>query len=310
VGGTFVITLREGFEAALVLGLIYTYLDKIGARRKFRYVTTGAIVGVAASALLGLIVSLLSGPLVDLGPDLIGAAVLFAASGTLTWHGWWMRQHARAVRGELEERIGAAHARQQFWIVGVIAFTAVFREGAETVLFLWGLLTQIGARAGGTLLALGGFLGVAGAVMLGLLVFQGARQVNPRRFFAWTTVFLLLLAAGLFSTGVGRLQSLGVLPTADTLWDTSAWLDDGGFFGSLLAGLLGYRARPSTLEGAAYVAYLVGAGWLLFGGGAAPSAASAGASPSRRGEPLTAGGAQRQPTPAQLPEAPAPRPQR
>ena len=73
MGGTFVITLREGFEAALVLGLIYTYLDKIGARREFQYVTTGAILGVAASLLLGLMVTLLSGPLVDLGPDLIGA---------------------------------------------------------------------------------------------------------------------------------------------------------------------------------------------------------------------------------------------
>jgi len=163
VGGTFVITLREGFEAALVLGLIYTYLDKIGARREFRYVTTGAVVGVAASLVLGVMVTLLSGPLVDLGPDLIGAAVLFAASGTLTWHGWWMRQHARAVRGELEQRIDAAHARQQFWVVGVIAFTGVFREGAETVLFLWGLLTQIGTHAGGALLAVGGLLGVVGA---------------------------------------------------------------------------------------------------------------------------------------------------
>ena len=108
MGGTFVITLREGFEAALVLGLIYTYLDKIEARREFRYVTTGALLGVAASVLLGLMVTVLSGPLVDLGPDLIGAAVLFAASGTLTWHGWWMRQHARGVRGELEQRIGAS----------------------------------------------------------------------------------------------------------------------------------------------------------------------------------------------------------
>jgi high-affinity iron transporter len=293
VGGTFVITLREGFEAALVLGLIYTYLDKIGARREFRYVTTGAVLGVAASLVLGLMVSFLSGPLVDLGPDLIGAAVLFAASGTLTWHGWWMRQHARAVRGELEERIDAAHARQQFWVVGVIAFTGVFREGAETVLFLWGLLTQIGTHAGGTLLALGGFLGIVGAVVLGMIVFQGARQVSLRRFFAWTTVFLLLLAAGLFSTGVGRLQGLGVLPPADTLWDTSAWLDDRGFVGSLLAGLLGYRARPSTLEAVAYVAYLVVAGWLLFGGRPAPSLVPAEPRRGGRAQRATSGSARR-----------------
>ena len=266
MGGTFVITLREGFEAALLLGLIYTYLEKIGARREFQYVTTGALLGVVASVLLGVLVTLLSGPLVDLGPDLIAAAVLFSASGMLTWHGWWMRRHASAMRGELERQIDAAQVKQQFWVVGVIAFTGVFREGAETVLFIWGLLTQVGRNTGATLLALGGLLGVLAAVVLGVLVFHGARQLSLRRFFTWTSVFLLLLAAGLFSTGVGRLQGLGILPAADTLWDTSAWLDDQSFLGSLLSGLLGYRARPSTLEALAYGVYLILAGVLVFRG--------------------------------------------
>jgi high-affinity iron transporter len=266
MGGTFVITLREGFEAALIVGLIYTYLDKIGARREFRYVTVGALLGVVASLILGIMVTVLSGPLVDLGPDLIGAVVLFSASGMLTWHGWWMRRHALAIRGDLQRRIDAAQAQQQFWIVGVIAFTGVFREGAETVLFLWGLLTQVGKTAGASLLALGGLLGVVGAVVLGVLVFHGARQLSLRRFFAWTSGFLLLLAAGLFSTGVGRLQGLGFLSAADTLWDTSRWLDDRSFLGSLLAGLFGYRSRTSTLEAVAYGAYLVVAGALIFRG--------------------------------------------
>jgi high-affinity iron transporter len=266
MGGTFVITLREGFEAALILGLIYTYLEKIGARREFRYVTVGAVLGVVASLVLGVMVTVLSGPLVDLGPDLIAAIVLFSASGMLTWHGWWMRRHALAVRGQLERQINAAKAKQQYWIVGVIAFTGVFREGAETVLFLWGLLTQVGTSVGSSLLALGGLLGVLSAIVLGVLVFHGARQLSLRRFFAWTSAFLLLLAAGLFSTGVGRLQGLGVLPAADTLWDTSAWLDDRSILGSLLAGLLGYRARPSTWEAAAYVAFLIVAGALIFWG--------------------------------------------
>jgi high-affinity iron transporter len=264
MGGTFVITLREGFEAALLLGLIYTYLEKIGARREFRYVTVGAFLGVVASMILGVMVTMLSGPLVDLGPDLIAAAVLFSASAMLTWHGWWMRRHAQAIKGELQRQIDAAQAKQQFWIVGVIAFTGVFREGAETVLFLWGLLTQVGKNTGGSLLALGGVLGVLGAIILGVLVFHGARQLSLPRFFAWTSALLLLLAAGLFSTGVGRLQGLGILPAADTLWDTSAWLDDQGPLGSLLAGLLGYRARPSTLEAVAYGAYLLVAGVLIF----------------------------------------------
>src|SRR5262249_42159165 len=205
------------------------------------------------------------GPLVDLGPDLVSAAVLLTAAALLTWHGWWMRQHARAIRGELERRIDTARATQQFWVVGLIAFTAVFREGAEMVLFLWGLLTQVVARAGPGPLAAAGVLGLLGAAGLGLLVFRGGQRLSVGRFFAVTSVVLLLLAAGLFSTGIGRLQGLGLLPATAVSWDTSRWLDDRGAVGSFLAGLLGYRARPSSLEVGAYVGYLGLAAWLTLG---------------------------------------------
>ena len=97
MGGTFVITLREGFEAALILGIVYTYLQKIGAQRHYRYATRGGVLGVLASIALGVVVTALSGPLLDLGPDIIGLAVIFVAVVVLTWHGYWMRQHARAM---------------------------------------------------------------------------------------------------------------------------------------------------------------------------------------------------------------------
>jgi high-affinity iron transporter len=285
MGGTFVITLREGFEAALLVGLVYTYLDKIGARQHFGYVTVGAVLGAVASVLLGVIVTLFSGPLIDLGPDAIAAGVLLIAAGVLTWHGWWMRQHARELRGDLERQIDAARAQQRFWIVGAIAFTGVFREGAETVLFLWGLLVQAAGGDSGWHLAAGAALGVAGAIALGVIIFRGARRLSVRRFFTVTSVLLLFLAAGLFSAGVGRLQGLGVLPQEAPVWDTSEWLDDRSFVGSLLAGLLGYRARPSSTEIIAYVGFLILAGWVLF-------------APSRRSssEPLPRPG--RSPTPS------------
>jgi high-affinity iron transporter len=271
VGGTFVITLREGFEAALLLGIVYTYLEKIGARRQFRYVTRGGLLGLLASLALGMAVTFLSGPLVDLGPDLIGAGVLFGAAGVLTWHGWWMRQHARAITGELQHRIDTAQATQQFWIVGLIAFAGVFREGAETVLFLWGLLTQA-AGSGGAGGVLGGIIGLLTAAALGVAVFRGGRRLSLSRFFAITSGFILFVAAGLFSTGVGRLQGLGFLPSSANLWDSSDLLDERSFLGSFLSGLVGYRARPSVWEVAAYVAYLALAGWIMFrpSGPAAP----------------------------------------
>jgi len=264
VGATFVITLREALEASLLLGIVYTYLDKIGARPQFGYVTWGGALGLLGSVGLGVAVGVLSGPLVELGPDLIGLGVTFLAVIVLTWHGWWMRQHARAIKGEVQRRIDEARATQRFWIVGLIAFSGVFREGAETVLFLWGLMAQATITGGwGSLV--GGVLGVALAVALGWAIFRGGQRVSLPRFFAVTTWLILLLAAGLLSTGIGRLQGLGWLPMTAPVWDTSGLLSDRSLVGSFLSGLVGYRARPTALEVGAYLLYVVVAGALLAG---------------------------------------------
>jgi high-affinity iron transporter len=103
------------------------------------------------------------------------------------------------------------------------------------------------------------------AAALGWAIFRGGRHVSLPRFFAITSVFLLLLAAGMFSTGVGRLEAMGVLPQSSTAWDTSFVLDDHGFVGGFLNGLVGYRAKPSLLEAGSYLFYLIVAGGLLFG---------------------------------------------
>jgi high-affinity iron transporter len=263
MGATFVVTLREAFEAALLLGIVYTFLDKVGARDHYRYVTLGGIVGAVASILLGVALSVLSGPLLDLGPDVIGTAVVFVAVVVLTWHGWWMRQHARAIKSDVQHRIERAGAGHRVWVVATIAFVGVFREGAETVLFLWGLMTQTSVTGWGGIG--GGVLGIATASVLGWAIFRGGRHVSLTRFFAVTSVLLLLVAAGLFSTGVGKLEAFGLLPGSATLWDTSRVLDDRHGAGGFLAGLIGYRARPSAFEVLGYAAYLLVAGSLFFG---------------------------------------------
>jgi high-affinity iron transporter len=265
VGATFVVVLREGFEAALLLGIVYAYLTQIGHAESRRYVTLGAALAVAASIVMGIAVTALSGPLADVGPDVIALVVIFAAVALLTWHGWWMGRHARELRGDLQRRVDAAHASHQLWMVGLIAFTGVFREGAETVLFLWGLMAQLQDVTGWAAL-IGGAVGLVTAAVLGWLVFQGGRRLSVQRFFAVTSVLILFLAAGLFSTGIGRLQAIGALPAGDPVWDTSWLLDDHGSVGGFLAGLIGYRARPSALEIAGYLLYLAGAGVLVLPG--------------------------------------------
>src|SRR2546428_10002379 len=126
MGGTFVITLREGLEAALIMGIVYTYLQKIGAERHYRYATRVGLLGGLASVALGVLVTALSGPLLDLGPDVIGLGVIFVAVLVLTWHGYWMQQHARAVKGDVQRKIDEAQASHRLWIIGVLAFIGVF----------------------------------------------------------------------------------------------------------------------------------------------------------------------------------------
>jgi high-affinity iron transporter len=264
VGATFVVTLREAFEAALILGIVYSYLEKIGARDGFRYVTWGGALGLLASVAMGIAVTYLSGPLLDVGPEIITVVVIFAAVGLLTWHAWWMQQHARLIKGHVQHRIDLARARNRLWVVGLIAFTGVFREGAETVLFLWGILAQAGTEAGWGSVA-GGVAGVGCAAALGFTIFRSGKHVSLGHFFGITTAFIMLLAAGLLSNGIGRLQGLGVLPLSDPLWNTSWLLSDGSVAGGFLSGLVGYRAQPTLPEVGAYVAYLIVAGALFFG---------------------------------------------
>jgi len=254
MGAAFVVTLREAFEAALLLGIVYTYLDRVQARAHAGWVTLGAVGGLVASVAMGIAVSYLSGPLLDLGPDLVAAGVMFLAAAALTWHGWWMGRHAGEIQGEVLRQVDGAQAGRRVWALALIAFTGVFREGAETVLFLWGLMSQ--AAVAGWSGAIAGTLGVATAAGLGWLVFRGARRVPLRYFFAGTSALLLLVAAGLVSAGVGRLEGLGFLPPSPTAWDTSWLLDDRSLVGSFLGGLVGYRARPSILEALIYVLWL------------------------------------------------------
>ena len=263
MGATFVVTLREAFEAALLLGIVYTYLDKIGARRHWGYVTMGGVLGFAASVAMGVAVVLGSGPLLDLGPDLVTVAVVFFAVVLLTWHGWWMRRYARDLKDDVQRRIDDAEATQRLWLVGLIAFTGVFREGAETVLFLWGLMSQVGVGGLGGLA--GGVLGVGTAGVLGWAIFRGGRRLSLPHFFNVTSILLILVAAGLCSTGVGKLQALGLLPATDPLWNSSWLLSDDGVIGGFLGGLVGYRARPTAFEVGAYGVYLIAATLLLFG---------------------------------------------
>src|SRR5262249_61089146 len=140
------------------------------------------------------------------------------------------------------------------------------REGAEAVLFLWGLLTQA-ATTSGWASAFGAVLGLITAASLGWAIFRGGRHVSLQRFFGVTSIFLLLLAAGMFSTGIGRLEVMGFLPATPTAWHPPFLLDDHGFIGGFLNGLIGYRSRPSLLQAPRHRLFLAPPRDLLFRSG-------------------------------------------
>lgn len=260
---TLLIVWRESLEAALIVGILLTYLGRSGERDGIRYVWGGAAAALAAALACA---AASNGIVAELSPDaqeLLQAGILFVAVIVLTWMVVWMHGHARGLRGDLERRASAALATGRRFGLATIAFVAVFREGMETVLFLWGVTVQ---RAGvGALPLVGAGLAGAGlAVATAALFFRGFAYLNLGTFFRVTGVLLLLVAAGLLSSGVNKLIGLGfVPPLVPQLWNTAWLVRDDSVLGAVLGALVGYRSRPSLLEVLAFVCYFPPMLWAL-----------------------------------------------
>ncbi|HTP41380.1 MAG TPA: FTR1 family protein [Nitrospiria bacterium] len=253
---TFVITWRETIEAALIVGILLAYLRKIGHRHEFRYIFGGAAAAVVASILFAGASSLATRLVEWIGEELFDALILLAAVIVLTYMVVWMHHNAREIKGELLSKADQALARRQLWALGTLAFVGVFREGVETVLFLWGLLLQAGPVNNMTLQVAGGLGGVALGVLMAWLFFKGFGHLDLRPFFKVTGFLLLFIAAGMLSSAVGRLIAGGWLPPLiEPVWNTAWLLNERSLVGSLVAGLFGYRSHPSLLELLVYAGY-------------------------------------------------------
>jgi high-affinity iron transporter len=253
---TLVITWRETLEAALIVGILLTYLGRSGQQGGRRYVWLGAVAGVLAAFACGA----LSGGVVTLlepeTQEVIQAGILFLAVGVLSWMVLWMSRHARAIRGELQRKADRVLEGGGLAGLAAIAFIAVFREGMETVLFLWGVVLQRGVAAQTVPLLATGVAGAALAVASAWLFFRGFAFLSLQTFFRVTGVLLLLVAAGMLTSGVNKLIGLDYLPPlVPQVWNTSWLVRDGSPLGAVLGALIGYRSRPSLLEVLAFVSY-------------------------------------------------------
>lgn len=249
----FLIGLREGLEAALVVGILVAYLVRTDRRHLLRWVWAGVAAAVAVSIAFGALLTYGPRGLSFEAQELIGGGLSIVAVAFITWMVFWMARAARTMRGELHTKADAAASAGPL-AVALLALLAVGREGLETALFLWA-----GVRATGdtTNPLVGALLGLATAVVLGVLITKGAVRLDLARFFTWTAVLLIVVAAGVLAYGVHDLQEAGVLPGLDNLaFDVSEQVPPGSWYGTLLKGTVNFSPATTWLELCVWFAYL------------------------------------------------------
>jgi len=244
---------REGLEAALIVGIVLSYLKKMVYRQRAA-VWWGVVSAVIVSIVAGVALQVMGVAFEGRSEELFEGITMLLAAAVLTWMIFWMQRQARSIRAELEADVRQAVTGGSRWALFALAFVAVVREGIETALFL--TAAAFSATPAQTLI--GGGLGLAAAVIVGWLLFAVSVRLDVRAFFRVTSVLLILFAAGLVAHGVHELQEAGVLPViVEHVWDINPVLNENSTVGSILEALFGYNGNPSLLEVIAYGVYFI-----------------------------------------------------
>jgi high-affinity iron transporter len=249
------IVFRETLEAALIASIVLA--ASLGIPHRHRWVATGVAAGVLGSGVVAVFAAGIEAAFAGSGQELLNAGILWLAVVMLGWHSIWMARHGRelaAHAGILGREV--ATGTRPLAALAVITAAAVLREGSETVLFVFGIAAS--AQGGAAPLVAGVFIGVAGGVVAGVLLYLGLLRIPLHRLFAVTGWMVLLLAAGLAAQGAGFLVQADLLPAlGDQLWNTTWLLSEESVPGRILHTLVGYVARPAGMQVIAYVATLI-----------------------------------------------------
>jgi high-affinity iron transporter len=251
--GALIIVFREVIEAGLIIGIVLAATRGVSGRG--RWVSAGVFAGALGAGIVALFAEAIANAFEGAGQELFNAGVLSAAVAMLMWHAAWMSRHGREMAVELAA-VGAAvtAGKRPMTALAVVVALAVLREGAEVVLFLYGILAA-GTSSGSLLL--GGALGLAAGAAFTALTYYGLVSIPARHIFTVTTVLIALLAAGMAAQAVQYLDAAGVINgLSRQLWDTSPWLPQDGIVGRVLHALIGYTDRPTELQLIAYLATL------------------------------------------------------
>lgn len=262
---SYLLTLREGLEAALIIGIALGALQKIRRTDLAPMLWLGAFSAAGVSVLFAVLLAMLRLNFVGVAEKIYEGATMFLAAGILTWMIFWMREQARNIKTELEDGIHKAATSKAsiFWL----AFIAIIREGVELALFIVAAFF-VGANANvtsATIQTLAGVaLGLGTSVLLGWSLLASTARLNLKRFFHITSYMLILFAAGLVAHGINEFNLIGWIPSVvKHVWDINAVLDETSITGEFLKALFGYNGNPSLTEIIGYLAY-VGVTLVLF----------------------------------------------
>jgi high-affinity iron transporter len=249
---SYLLSLREGLEAALLIGIVLGALKKMGHSRLNPVVWGGTVSAVVISILVAQVLIRLGTSLEGDAEKIFEGTTMLLAAGVLTWMIFWMRSQARSLKSDLESDIRQVTLGGGKKALFILAFVAILREGVELALFL--TAARMTSSAQQTLI--GAALGLGTAILLGWSLFATTAKLNLRRFFQVTGVLLIIFAAGLVAHGVHEFVEVGwIPPIIDPLWDVNFVLSEKSPVGLILNALFGYNGDPSLTEIMAYLAY-------------------------------------------------------
>lgn len=296
---TFLIGLREGLEAALVIGILVAYLGQLERRDVLPRLWLGVGAAIALALGIGAFFTFGAYALTFEAQEIIGGTLSLVAVGMVTWMIFWMQARARTLAGDLRSGVDRAMATGGLWGIVVLGFVSVAREGVETTLLLWSMVQSFGEAP----VALwGAVLGILTAAALGWLLARGMLRLNLRWFFTWTGAFLIVVAAGVLAYAVHDLQEAGVLPGPFTAaapidadgavviglagfpfgwaFDASASIAPGSVPAALLQATIGFTPQMSWLQVIAWILYVTIVGALYLSRALGPSRSAPAAAPA------------------------------
>jgi len=251
---SLVLSLREGLEAALIIGIVLGALRKTGRSDLFRPLWAGVVSAIMISIGIALVLRAVDQDLVGASEQVFEGVTLLLAAGILTWMIFWMSRQSGKMKSELETKVNLAATHSGAGALYFLAFISVLREGVELALYL----TASSLSSNGIQTLLGTAIGLLSAGLLGYLIYTTTLHLNLQRFFQVTSVFLILFAAGLIAHSVAEFNEAGIIPAViSPIWNLNSLLDDHSILGMIVSTLFGYHGTPSLTEALGYSIYIL-----------------------------------------------------